>query len=217
MDETFESLLSSLCSLSSVEEEDAGVIDAEDNLSQHDCSVRSDIFDVSDDGDLDVSGDYSIRSDVFESSSVSAATGNDLPSESTVEDTNSPFAEMNVDKSFLEPLYVGANLTVFESYSLLLQYSLRHGLTKQAFSDLLQLVGTHIPTGSMASLYKVKKFFLELYGDVTFQLHHCCAVCHSYLESESATCPQNCDGSTIEFLSIPISSQLKRRMEGQFH
>ena len=122
---------------------------------------------------------------------------------------------LSPDDRFLKPLYDGAKLSVFESYSLLLQYSLRHSLTKLAFSDLLQLVGQHLPTGSMASLYKVKKFFLELYGDITFKLCYCCSCCHSLLEDSETTCCNSCDGAgVVEFLSIPISNQLKRRLEG---
>ena len=132
-----------------------------------------------------------------------------------VNEPNSPLANLNISESFLEPLYDGTELTTFESYFLLLQYSLHHGLSKQAFSDLLTLVGMHLPTGSMASLYKVKKLFRELYGDITFELCYCCSLCHSLIEDANAACPQSCDASTIEFLSIPIVNQLKRRLEGE--
>ena len=38
-----------------------------------------------------------------------------------------------------------------------MQFSLRHGLTKQASSDLLTLVGEHFPSNSIVTLYKLRK------------------------------------------------------------
>ena len=151
-----------------------------------DYSIRSDVLELpstpdgsSDvDSDLDIDSDFSICSDIYETglnSSYAASDENDI---------TSSFANFSLDDKFLKPLYDGAKLSVFESYSLLLQHSLRRSLTKRAFSDLLQLVGQHLPTGSMASLYKVKKFFLDLYGDITFKLCHCCSCCHSLLEDK---------------------------------
>lgn len=42
-------------------------------------------------------------------------------------------------------LYEGSKLTVFQSYILVMKYALRHGLTKRALSDLLDLIGLHLP------------------------------------------------------------------------
>ena len=158
--------------------------------------------------------DYTVRSDLFDDRDADFDLSQELSDEETCE-TSYPVADIRINESFKKPLYDGADLTVFESYSLLLQYSLRHGLTKRAFSELLQLVGVHLPTKSMASLYKVKKFFLDLYGDIILEPRHCCSLCHSLLADARADCPQGCTGATtVEFLSIPISNQLKRRLEG---
>ena len=43
-----------------------------------------------------------------------------------------------------QPVYPGAELTVLESYLLLFQYSLRHSLTKKAFSELLEVVFANV-------------------------------------------------------------------------
>lgn len=176
------------------------------------CSLSIDETDIPmDDRDHGEStSEYSVRSGVFDTDNLSS-TSQDAEAN---DDTSPGFNGANVDERFMEPLYRGAGLSVFESYSLLLKYSLQHTLTKQAFSDLLQLVGAHLPTQSMASLYKVKKFFMELYGDITFKLYYCCSICHSLLEDDDEVCPQECNGETLEFLSIPISNQLKRRIEG---
>ena len=109
-----------------------------------DFSVQSDALELlseSEGGSLDHDSDYSVLSDLLESDDSSANL--DLGEN----DSDTSFANISVDGRFLEHLYDGAKLTVFESYSLLLQYSLRHGLTKRAFSDLLQLLVHTFPWG----------------------------------------------------------------------
>ena len=59
-------------------------------------------------------------------------------------------------------LYEGSKLTAFQSYLLTMKYALRHGLTKLALSDLLDLVGMLIPDSSMVSLYRYKRKLLVL-------------------------------------------------------
>ena len=160
-------------------------------------SVDSEILDTS----LDSAGSVdSLNSDCIDNSG-----------DSTTDD------EVQVeDDSFSRPLYEGAKLSVFESYLSLLQYSLRHGLTKQASSDLLNLVGKHLPTESMISLHMLKKFFQEKYGDLTFKSHYCCSCCHSPLSDENSTCPSGCDMlAPTQFLSVPLEPQLVRRLEGK--
>ena len=56
-------------------------------------------------------------------------------------------------------LYEGSKL---QSYILTMKYALRHGLTKLALSDLLDLVGMLIPDSSMVSLYRYKRKLLVL-------------------------------------------------------
>lgn len=118
------------------------------------------------------------------------------------------------DASFNRPLYVGAKLSVFESYFSVMSYSLRHSLTKQAVSDLVSLIDMHLPSSSMVSLYKLRKFFLNLYEDITFEAHYCCSVCHSPLEDATNRCPHSCAKGSIEFLSISIDAQLRRKFAG---
>ena len=47
---------------------------------------------------------------------------------------------MNIDEALYQPLYEGAKLSILDSYFQLMQFSLRHSLTKQAFSDLLNVI-----------------------------------------------------------------------------
>ena len=192
-----ESLISSLCTLSTEESE----------LNDLSLGYNSLYSDVGGGGDLDGNSEYSLRSDVFNDDS-------DPSDDDGQTNAGCTFYDISVDESFLQPLYDGAKLTVFESYTLILQYSLRHGLTKKAFGELLILIGKHIPMQSMSSLYKVRKFFLELYSDITFKQCYYCSICRSLLEGPRTSCPQLCDIPSMEFLSIQLASQLKRRLEG---
>ena len=96
-----------------------------------------------------------------------------------------------------------------------MQYSLRHGLTKQATSDLLGLVAKHLPSESMVSLYKLRKFFQDMYGDISLQDHYCCAECHAPLSDTGTTCDNGCSETTVlKFLYVPLETQLIRKLEG---
>ena len=83
-------------------------------------------FGQSSNPDEDGGSDCSVRSDIFHLGSSDGEGANE---------TSSPFVNLTVDEKLLKPLYDGAGLTVFGSYSLLLQYSLKHGLTKRSFAD----------------------------------------------------------------------------------
>ena len=154
----------------------------------------------------DTSQSTSIDSDLFDTSLDSSESVCSLDSDSTevddaTNDGDDRYAHLNLDDTFHRPLYEGAKLTVFESYLHLMQYSLRHGLTKQASSDLLSLIAKHLPLESMVSLYKLRKFFQDMYGDISFKNHYCCSDCHAPL---SATCPNGCDKpAVLQFLSVP--------------
>ncbi len=114
------------------------------------------------------------------------------------------------------PSNEGSKLSTLDSYLEIMKFSLRHSLTKQAVSDLLSLVGLHLPHTSMPSFYKFKKFFLDLYEDISFSTHYCCALCHSTLENANAVCSNGCTGmgTPIEFLTVCVEAQLKRRFQG---
>jgi hypothetical protein len=85
------------------------------------------------------------------------------------------FHGVNVDEALFKPLYEGAKLSILDSYFQLMQFSLRHSLTKQAFSDLLNVICLHLPTNPSMSAYKLKKLFLGLFHDISFLKHHCCS------------------------------------------
>ena len=51
-------------------------------------------------------------------------------------------------------LFEGSKVTAFQSYLMIMKYTLRHRLTKLALSDLLDLVGIHLPDATMLSSYR---------------------------------------------------------------
>ena len=69
----------------------------------------------------------------------------------------------NISEELLKPLYKESDLTILDSLLLLLQYSVRHSLTKKAFSELLVLTEAHLPEKNIGSSYKVNKYFTELF------------------------------------------------------
>ena len=161
----------------------------------------------------DTSQSFSIDSDILTTTFQESLEPHDVPG-SLAEERD--FPTLNIENSFHQPLYEGAGLTIFESYLSLMQFSLRHGLTKHASSNLLTLVGEHLPSNSMVSLYKLRKFFEDAYDDMSFTTHYCCACCHAYLSDVESICPNGCEVSgAMEFLTVPVEPQLKRRLEGK--
>ena len=82
--------------------------------------------------------------------------------------------ENDLNPELLNPVYSGASLSMLDSYLLLLQYALRHRLNKKAFSELLKLVGAHLPANTTISSYKLNKVFLNLLSDICGETHYCC-------------------------------------------
>ena len=122
----------------------------------------------------------------------------------------------DLDASLREPLHAGSKLSTWDSYLLIMNYSLRHSLSKQAVKDLLSLVGQHLPKASLSSLYKLKKCFLDLYDDISFNVHYCCSGCHSPFEDRHSVCLNGCSSTATEFLTIPVEPQLKRKLQSKF-
>ena len=81
----------------------------------------------------------------------------DTDSDSAVEDES---REQKQKPEFTTLLYDGSDLTVLESHLVLYQFALRHGISKQALTDLVSLVNIHLPQSakSAPSFYKLKQF-----------------------------------------------------------
>ena len=141
----------------------------------------------------------------------SSATNND--------DTEDPRASTrtdcpDLDPSLRKPLHEGSNLSIWESCLLIMKYLLRHSLSRQAVSDLLTLVGLHLPDASMASHYKLK-IFLDLYEDISITTHYCCSTCHSPFDDHHSACRNGCTSGASEFLTISVEAQLNRKLQSK--
>ena len=171
-------------------------------ISSINSSISIDLSESDHDQSLDSSTDTS--SSELESDGANEST--DCPTTPVCDDAVDPLHQ---------PLYDGADLTLWETYMLLMQHSVRHSLTRRAFGDLLKLVGMLLPNKSMVSYHKLQKYFLDLYGNVGFTKRYCCTRCHSSLPTKEATCPNGCGSTSIEFLTMSVESQLKRNLEGE--
>ena len=60
----------------------------------------------------------------------------------------------------------------------------------------------------------LKKYFLNLYSDISYDAHYCCSKCHSPLNSRSTPCCYGCDPA--QFLIVSVEAQLKRKLQGRF-
>lgn len=118
--------------------------------------------------------------DSYSQDDSSGSSGDDTSESSTSTLSDDP--EPDLANRFHQPLYDGAPLTLLESYYQLMQFCLQHSLTKRAFSGLLNLVNLHLPVPYAVSVYKLRKFFMNLYHDITFTKHYCCSSCHALLK-----------------------------------
>ena len=189
--------------------------------SQYDETVSSNVSDSSHDAESDYLNLKS-DSDIWSYCSESDYSDDTCSSDSEMQDnsTSTPTKSPNfpgLPSEFLHPLYDGADLNVIDSYLLLLQYSLRHSLTKKAFSELIQLVSVHLPSASKSaeSLHKLKGIFIKLFDDIKSVSCKYCSKCHRLLESTTTVCPSGCCVSIDEFLHIPLKPQLRRKIEGK--
>ena len=113
-----------------------------------------------------------------------------------------------------ELLYPGSSLT--DAHLLIMQYSLKHSLTKRAQGDLLGMLRVFLPCGHKlpTSFFTIKKFFERRCSEVT-QLRNVsyCSRCHSPV-TELEDCPNGCSKPVHDFLYIPVAPQLKRMAKG---
>ena len=115
------------------------------------------------------------------------------------------------------PLYAGARLTLMTSMLLILSFSMKHGITTNAFADLLVLVELHCisPNIFKKTTKLFTQFFKELRSPVEFH-YYCTQVnCLSYLGQKLPdVCPTCIQGLTNKktysyFVVVLIAYQLQ--------
>ena len=97
-------------------------------------------------------------------------------------------------------------ISAFEYHANVLEYSLKHCLTKCAFEDLLKLIASLLPKPNLASpsIYKQSKFFSNFYDKPSTEKHQYCTSCHDLLNLGQAECPNKCVGKIECFLLCDI-------------
>lgn len=189
-----------------------------DDSSTNECSgIGSTVTSEYDDSSgLDASSSESDHSSEFDGSSIeSEDSSTELDSDSKI--STGPGSD--IDEAQLQLLYPGADITVFDRHLLVFQYTIRHSPTKQAFSELLNLVSARLPRSAKLSpsVFKLKKYFTELLPHVESITHKYCCTCHCLVQSTSAAlvCENGCSPAKFnEFLEVPVAPQLKHKLEG---
>ena len=103
--------------------------------------------------DSTLSNDFLSTDTHSDESSVLSESELDTDSETEYEEMASSsdselqeLADVENGGSELTPLYDGARINVIDSYILMLQYALKHSLTKKAFEKLIKLISVNLPT-----------------------------------------------------------------------
>ena len=152
-------------------------------------------------------------------SSPTSESGSSRTSSSQTPQLPANHNHAHLGRACAEPLYDGADISVFDSFLLIFQFALRHSLTSKAFSELLQLLGAHLPLGAKqaSSVYSVKKYFLKLFPSAKAQEKRYCGNCHRLLQESDEVCTnQYCSNASVEkFMASPVGPQLKAKMEGR--
>ena len=122
------------------------------------------------------------------------------------------------DQCTCEPLYPGASLSTFHAHLLIMQFALKHSLTKAALTDLIGLLRCIVPPGNNlpTSFYVIKKYFEKRCPEVSkLRSVSYCGTCHHLLECTEPSCPNGCYCNVRhDFLYVPLSPQLERMVKG---
>ena len=162
-----------------------------------------------------------IESDTTEDSDSGSCYGSGTSSDSWTFDSSDmdedeDNREVEEQSNYLtSPLYDGASIRVVDSYLLLFQFSLRHGLSGVGFQDLVKLVSVHLPitsNGTGLSTHTLEKYFAEQLN-IKPQLKLYCDHCLRLFE-DGGKCPNDCDHGMKQFIYVPVANQLKSKLEG---
>lgn len=105
--------------------------------------------------------------------------------------------------------------------NLIMAFAVRHGLSKVALKDLLELLGTLGATAKLpSSCYYLLQHFSEYCA--AHELHFYCTKCLSYIERDASCCSsceeRFCKKSAVRtesyFIYIPLEDQLRALVEG---
>lgn len=152
----------------------------------------------------------SSSSNFYVSSSTASSSSDEQPDDKPDEPEDFSFSP-----DATEPLYENSPLSVFESYVLLLQFSLRFSLSKNALAMLLKILAAHLPRSNKCarSVYLLRKFFERNLSILEATPHRYCRNCHSLTGVEG--CKKCIQQTTSMFLEVPLIPQLKDRFSSK--
>ena len=190
-----------------------------------------------DDSDCDPRGGFSSKenssADIDELSSLSSfisATSADSSLSSDEENCSEPDTKgshenqddhLHVGAFMKDPLYQGAEFSVFECCTLIMLFVIKHKLTKAALQDLLYLIKTVIPSigcKMITSIYRVNGLFLKFFGNGAPTMHYMCNNCGTLLKQGKTQCKSSraCKQSgTVKFAELNVEAKLKELFLGK--
>lgn len=114
-----------------------------------------------------------------------------------------------------QPLYNGAPLTTEESVYATYQYAIRNKLSYQATSQLLDLIGVHLPSPNSypSSFYALKKYVSRM---TTLALNKFCSTCLAEVPKEHKhCCKSECKHSSLCYYTVlPFQEHLESIFAG---
>ena len=113
-------------------------------------------------------------------------------------------------------LYNGTKISVLQYHSIILQYSLKHCLSKTAVNDLLTFIADLLPRPNKAarSIYRHEKFFSVFEKQSFIEKHQFCTLCHHLFDETETLCPNECISTIENFLICDIESQIQSALSG---
>ena len=138
------------------------------------------------------------------------------------DDDDEPSNEVTENESRFqhELLYKEASITTSASRVLIMKYTMKHKLSREALADLLQILKLHcpFPNNVPSSLFHFTKHFKDFQYPVKY--HYFCNTCLSEVPENAECCSnQDCSYSFAEgfskssFIELPIGLQLKSILE----
>ena len=124
----------------------------------------------------------------------------------------------NMGAEAQKPIYEGCNHSLLTSYTSVMLFVMKHSLSKEAFTDLLLLIATHLPVSCAysKSIYRVKEFLKDFIDVKEPKTHIMCENCHQILDGEHCTsihC-RNKGAKILEFHDLHLQDQLKNLFRG---
>ncbi|KAK3925612.1 Bifunctional protein Aas [Frankliniella fusca] len=125
----------------------------------------------------------------------------------------------------LEDFIPGINCTKFECLLMIMNFSIRHGLTQVATQDLCKLINAIV---GFQTLPHSKYLLRQIFGNSSFKYHFYCKNCNAYLGFRlyqdprngvlrCETCGDECHVDNMNnghfFVTFPLAEQLKHLLE----